>query len=125
MTKLTSLTFVLLLSACAGGTPAKNPDGDPPPFDDPKGNSPPTAPASSAKVKDGMDAIAAGDFAKAGPNVRHRSHQPKLPPELIKAGELVRKRLASDQIALRLLRRVHLKFRLTLKASFALNPMHM
>lgn len=65
MTKLTSLMFVLLLSACGGVTPAKNPDGDPPPLDDPKGNSSPTTPASSPKVKDGMDAIAAGDFAKA------------------------------------------------------------
>ena len=65
MTKLTSLTLALLISACTGGTPAKNPEGDPPPFDDPKGEAPPSAPASSAKVKAGMDAIQAGDFAKA------------------------------------------------------------
>lgn len=66
MNKLTSLTVALLLAACTGGTPAKNPDGDPPPFDDPKSNGPgPTAPASSAKVKEGMDAIQAKDFAKA------------------------------------------------------------
>lgn len=67
MNKYTSLTLALLLAACTGGTPAKGPEGDPPPFDDdPKpaaGTS--TAPASSAKVKQGMDAIQAGDFAKA------------------------------------------------------------
>lgn len=66
MNRLTSLTLALLLAACTGGTPAKNPDGDPPPFDDTKTDgSGPTAPASSAKVKEGMDAIQAGDFAKA------------------------------------------------------------
>jgi len=43
--------------------------------------------------------LLAGEFAKAGPNIRHRGHQPKLPPELIKAGELIRKRLASDLIS--------------------------
>ena len=65
MNKLSSLTLALLLCACTGGSPAKGPD-DPPPFDDPKSDGPgPTAPASSAKVKQGMDAIQAGDFAKA------------------------------------------------------------
>jgi len=54
----------------------------------------------SAKFFDALLAgLLGGDFAKAGPNIRHRSHQPKLPPELIKAGELVRQRLASDLIA--------------------------
>lgn len=53
----------------------------------------------SAKFFDALLAgLLAGDFAKAGPNIRHRSHQPKLPPELIRAGDLVRKRLASDLI---------------------------
>lgn len=66
MTKLTSLSLALLLAACSGGKPAQSAD-DPPPFDDePKTAGPgPTAPASSAKVKQGMDAIQAGDFAKA------------------------------------------------------------
>ena len=54
----------------------------------------------SAKFFDVLLAgLLAGDFAKAGPNIRHRAHQPKLPPELIKAGELVRKRLSSDLIS--------------------------
>jgi len=54
----------------------------------------------SAKFFDVLLAgLLAGDFAKAGSNIRHRLHQPKLPPELIKAGELVRKRLTSDLIS--------------------------
>ncbi len=54
----------------------------------------------SAKFFDALLAgLLGGDFVKAGPNIRHRGHQPKLPPELIKAGELVRQRLASDLIA--------------------------
>jgi hypothetical protein len=54
----------------------------------------------SAKFFDALLAgLLGGDFAKAGANIRHRNHQPKLPPELIKAGELVRQRLASDLIA--------------------------
>ena len=42
--------------------------------------------------------LLAGDFAKAGPNIRHREHQPRLPLELFISGELVRKRLAADSI---------------------------
>jgi len=42
--------------------------------------------------------LLAGDYAKAGPNVRHRSHCPQLPPELLKAGETVRRRLAADPL---------------------------
>lgn len=45
-----------------------------------------------------LEGLLAGDFAKAGPNIRHREHIPQLPPELKRAGELVRKRLASDLI---------------------------
>lgn len=45
-----------------------------------------------------LEGLLAGEFAKAGPNIRHRDHIPKLPPELEKAGELVRKRLAGDLI---------------------------
>lgn len=43
-----------------------------------------------------LEGLLAGEFAKAGSNIRHRDHIPQLPPELVKAGELVRKRLASD-----------------------------
>lgn len=53
----------------------------------------------SAKFFDALLAgLLGGDFAKAGPNIRHRSHQPKLPPELIKAGDLVRQRLSGDPL---------------------------
>ncbi|MEC5127089.1 selenocysteine-specific translation elongation factor [Verrucomicrobiales bacterium BCK34] len=43
-----------------------------------------------------LEGLLSGEFAKAGPNIRHRDHIPQLPPELVKAGQLVRKRLASD-----------------------------
>lgn len=53
----------------------------------------------SAKFFDVLLAgLLAGDYAKAGPNLRLRNHQPKLPPELIKAGELVKKRLGADPV---------------------------
>lgn len=45
-----------------------------------------------------IEGLLAGDFAKAGPNIRHRDHIPQLPPQLAKAGELVRKRLAADPV---------------------------
>ena len=45
-----------------------------------------------------LEGLLAGEFAKAGPNIRHRDHVPQLPPELKSAGELVRKRLNSDLI---------------------------
>ena len=45
-----------------------------------------------------LEGLLAGDFAKAGPNIRHKEHTPKLPPELKKAGDLVRERLAGDPI---------------------------
>lgn len=74
MTRRKSSIFVLLCgavlafssAACTGGQPANSPD-DPPPLegDQPKSDSGPAAAASSAKVKEGMDAIQAGDFAKA------------------------------------------------------------
>lgn len=49
----------------------------------------------SAKFFDFLLAgLLAGDFTKAGSNIRHRQHQPRLPADLVKAGELVRKRLA-------------------------------
>ena len=46
-----------------------------------------------------MDGLFAGEYAKAGPNIRHRDHSPKLPPELKGAGERIRKVLADDFIA--------------------------
>ncbi|HQZ26832.1 MAG TPA: selenocysteine-specific translation elongation factor [Verrucomicrobiales bacterium] len=53
----------------------------------------------SAKFFDFLLAgLLAGDFTKAGSNIRHRKHQPRLPTDLVKAGDLVRKRLASDLV---------------------------
>lgn len=46
-----------------------------------------------------VDGLYSGDFAKAGPNIRHRDHNPQLPPALKGAGEKIRKLLASDLIA--------------------------
>tara|TARA_R110002096_G_scaffold243592_1_gene435723 strand:- start:2312 stop:3628 length:1317 start_codon:yes stop_codon:yes gene_type:complete len=46
-----------------------------------------------------LEGLLAGEYAKAGPNIRHQDHDPQLPPELVSAGELIRKRLASDLIA--------------------------
>ncbi|MEM7602025.1 MAG: SelB C-terminal domain-containing protein, partial [Verrucomicrobiota bacterium] len=46
-----------------------------------------------------LEGLLAGEFAKAGPNIRHRDHVPQLPPELKSSGELVRQRLASDLIS--------------------------
>lgn len=46
-----------------------------------------------------LDALLTSDFAKAGPNIRHRDHIPKLPPELKAAGEKIRKLLLEDPIA--------------------------
>jgi len=43
-----------------------------------------------------LEGLLSGDFAKAGPNIRRSDHIPNLPPELEKAGRLVRKRLAED-----------------------------
>lgn len=46
-----------------------------------------------------VEGLYAGDFAKAGPRIRHRDHQPKLPPELKGAGERIRERLHEDLMA--------------------------
>jgi len=46
-----------------------------------------------------LEGLMAGEFTKAGPNIRHRDHIPTLPSQLLKAGELVRKRLASDPVS--------------------------
>lgn len=46
-----------------------------------------------------LEGLMAGEFTKAGPNIRHRDHIPTLPPQLLNAGELVRKRLASDPVS--------------------------
>lgn len=45
-----------------------------------------------------LEGLLAGEFAKAGPNIRHRDHEPELPADLVRAGELVRKRLAEDLV---------------------------
>ncbi len=53
----------------------------------------------SAKFFDALLAgLLAGGYAKAGANVRRRDHQPRLPADLLKAGELVKKRLAADPV---------------------------
>ena len=46
-----------------------------------------------------LSGLLAGDYAKAGPNIRRKDHIPVLPPELKNAGELVRKRVHSDLIS--------------------------
>jgi len=46
-----------------------------------------------------LEGLLAGEFAKAGPNIRQQDHIPQLPPELKSSGDLVRKRLASDLIS--------------------------
>lgn len=46
-----------------------------------------------------MEGLFSGDFVKAGPNIRHKNHTPKLPPELTAAAEKLRKDLAADLIA--------------------------
>ncbi len=43
--------------------------------------------------------LLAGEYAKAGPNIRRRDHIPVLPPQLKRAGELVRQRVHSDLIS--------------------------
>ncbi len=45
-----------------------------------------------------LDGLLAGDYAKAGPTIRHRKHLPELPPELQAAGEKVRTALEADPI---------------------------
>ena len=57
-----------LSTACGGGSSSSPPttaDNPPPLDDDDSGGGGAPAPASSGKVKEGMDAIQAGDFAKA------------------------------------------------------------
>src|SRR5262245_63559802 len=58
-----------LSAACGGGSPSAPPAraDNPPPLDDDDsgGGGAAPAPASSGKVKEGMDAIQGGDFAKA------------------------------------------------------------
>jgi Flp pilus assembly protein TadD len=64
---LRALCLSFAFAACTSGAPAKNPDDTPPALDATggAGNPGPVEPASSAKVKDGIAAIQAGDFAKA------------------------------------------------------------
>ena len=46
-----------------------------------------------------LDGLLADAFVKAGPNIRHRNHTPKLPPDLTAAADKLRKLLAEDLIA--------------------------
>ncbi len=63
---LGGMILAFAVGACGGGTPAKGPDDTPPPLDgDGNGTAAPVAPASSPKVKQGMEAIQAKDFQKA------------------------------------------------------------
>lgn len=45
-----------------------------------------------------IEGLVAGEFVKAGPNIRRRSFSPALPAELLDAGKRVRSRLAADPI---------------------------
>jgi len=51
--------------ACGGSSPPPADPSEPPPLDDSPSAAAPPAAASSPKVKEGMDAIQAGDYAKA------------------------------------------------------------
>ncbi|MEO0445217.1 MAG: SelB C-terminal domain-containing protein [Verrucomicrobiota bacterium] len=46
-----------------------------------------------------LDGLLSGDFAKAGPCLRHRDHVPRLPPELKKTGEDIRTILGENLVA--------------------------
>jgi selenocysteine-specific elongation factor len=43
--------------------------------------------------------LLAGDFVKAGPAIRHRDHDPQLPPKLRAAGDKIRRVLSADPIS--------------------------
>ena len=45
-----------------------------------------------------IEGLVAGEFVKAGPNIRRRDFSPKLPADLVDAGKRVRSRLAADPI---------------------------
>lgn len=57
-----TFAIAVLVAACGGTTPPPDPPDEPPPADDAAGTA---APASSAKVQDGIDAIQAEDFERA------------------------------------------------------------
>jgi tetratricopeptide (TPR) repeat protein len=57
--------LAILVAACGGPPPAKNPEPDPPLDDEPGAVEGPAVEPSSAKVKQGMDAIQTGDFEAA------------------------------------------------------------
>lgn len=45
-----------------------------------------------------IEGLVAGEFVKAGPNIRRRDFSPRLPADLVDAGKRVRARLAADPI---------------------------
>ncbi len=45
-----------------------------------------------------IEGLVAGEFVKAGPNIRRRDFNPRLPNDLAEAGERVRTRLSTDPI---------------------------
>lgn len=46
-----------------------------------------------------VEGLLAGEYARAGSNLRHRDHIPQLPSELARAGESIRRALADDPIS--------------------------
>ncbi len=75
----------LNLAACGGSTPeASNPDKEPPSLEDEDGEgSAAAAAAPSAKVKQGMDAIQAGDFAGAKTLLEAASKESPKDPQAV------------------------------------------
>ncbi len=86
--------------ACGGSTPPpENPGDTPPPLDD---DGPAVVAASSPKVKEGMEAIQAGDFAHAKEILTQaEAEAPKDPPGSVLSG----RRLGEHRATRRALRR--------------------
>ena len=62
---LVAASLSVHLAGCGGSEPQPAASPEPPPLDDDQGGPTAAAPPSNAKVKEGMDAIQAGDFARA------------------------------------------------------------
>jgi len=45
-----------------------------------------------------LEGLMAGDFAQAGPAIRSLNHKPQLPPDLVSAGDRIRKVLAAEPL---------------------------